>query len=143
MNSISRRQAIAAAAFAPALLHAPAVLGQARPRLVVVGGGFGGAGAARHARDAYPQVDVTLVEPNRSYTTCPFSNLVLGGLRTIGSITHDYSGLARRGANIVHDRVVAVDPARRAVRLASGGELAYDRLIVAPGIEMRWGAIEG
>lgn len=143
MTRISRRQALAAAAFAPALLHAPAVLGQARPRLVVVGGGFGGAGAARHARDAYPQVDVTLVEPNRSYTTCPFSNLVLGGLRTIDSITHDYSGLARRGANIVHDRVVAVDPARRAVRLAGGGELAYDRLIVAPGIEMRWGAIEG
>ena len=139
----SRRRVLAAAFATPSLLAAPAVLGQARPRLVVVGGGFGGAAAARHARDAYPHVEVTLVEPNRSYTTCPFSNLVLGGLRTMASITHDYSGLARRGANVVHDRASAIDPARRVVRLAGGGEIPYDRLVVSPGIDMRWGAIEG
>ncbi|WP_299964109.1 NAD(P)/FAD-dependent oxidoreductase [uncultured Roseobacter sp.] len=128
------------------VLAAPAVLaeGHARPRVLVIGGGAGGATAARYlARDGAGAVAVTLVEPSRVYVSCFFSNLYLGGLKRIEEIGHSYGGLARGGVNVVHDWAVAVDRAARVVTLAGGGELGYDRLILSPGIDFVEGAVPG
>src|SRR5918995_1788429 len=106
------------------ILAAPPVSraqGAAPARLVVVGGGFGGASAARFARVAHPELDVTLVEPQPRFLTCPYSNLVLGGMRRLPDITHSYDGLRARGVRVVQDWVDAVDPAGRTVRLRGGG----------------------
>jgi NADPH-dependent 2,4-dienoyl-CoA reductase/sulfur reductase-like enzyme len=140
---ISRRAVLAATAAFAGTLAAPRVSAQARARLVIVGGGFGGASAARFARDAFPDAEVTLIERSRSFTTCPYGNLVLAGMRTVESITFGYDGLARRGVRVVHDEVTAVDATSRTVRLANGAPIPYDRLIMSPGIDLRWGAIEG
>lgn len=140
---LSRRALLASAAAAPVALAAPRVFAQARMRLVIIGGGFGGASAARFARDTFPDVDVTLIERSRSFTTCPYGNLVLGGKRKIEEITFTYDGLARRGVRVVHDEAVAVDASAKMVRLRNGSPVAYDRLIMSPGIDLRWGAIEG
>ena len=107
------------------MLSAPAVLGKAHPRAVVVGGGAGGATAARYiAKDSKGAVDVTLVEPTRNYYSCFFSNLYIGGFRDFGSIGHSYGGLAaNHGINVVHDWAVSVDRDKRSVGLAGGGSL--------------------
>jgi len=124
---------------APRITHAQAGAG----RVVIIGGGFGGATAARFARDNFPNLDVTLIERSRTFTTCPYGNLVLAGRRDMASITFGYERLAARGVRVVHQGAVSVDPATKRVRLADGAEVAYDRLIVSPGIDLRWGAIEG
>ncbi|MFN3685241.1 NAD(P)/FAD-dependent oxidoreductase [Salinarimonas sp.] len=125
-------------------LAAPAVLrAQTGPRLLVIGGGFGGASAARFARIAYPEVSVTLVEPYTSFVTCPYGNLILGGKKTLPQITHSYDGLRARGVEIVHDRALDIDADAHSVRLAGGETLSYDKLVLSPGIALRWGAIEG
>ena len=118
-------------------------LAQTRPRLLIIGGGFGGASAARFARINFPQVDVTLVEPTTSFITCPYGNLVLAGERTIANITYSYDGLKARGVNVVHDWADSIDPAAKAVRLRGGATLGYDKLILSPGIAIRWGALPG
>jgi sulfide dehydrogenase [flavocytochrome c] flavoprotein subunit len=129
---------------AAGLLAAPATLrAQGRGRLVIVGGGFGGASAARFARVQYPQVDVTLIEPKDKFITCPYGNLILAGRRTLPQITHTYDGLAKRGVRHVRDTVVAIDPAAKTVRLAGGQTIGYDKLILSPGIAIRWGGIQG
>lgn len=142
VTGITRRSfgtmAAAAALAAPATVRA-----QGRARLVVVGGGFGGASAARFSRIQYPQLDVTLIEPKDKFVTCPYSNLILAGLRTLPQITHSYAGLVKRGVRHVRDTVVAIDPAAKTVRLAGGRTLGYDKLILSPGIAIRWGAITG
>lgn len=141
---LSRRTFGALAAGGLASLAAPHVArAQARPRLVIVGGGFGGASAANFARRTFPQVDVTIIEPYKTFVTCPYGNLVLGGLRQVGQITHSYDGLRKRGVNVVHDTVTGISDERRNVRLASGAVLPFDRLIVSPGIALRWNAIQG
>jgi sulfide dehydrogenase [flavocytochrome c] flavoprotein subunit len=118
--------------------------GKAAPRVVVVGGGFGGATCAKYLRLYDRGLDVTLVEQNASYVTCPGSNWMLGGLRKIGDLTQNYNALRKNhGVNVVHDRVTAIDPAKRVVGLASGKTLEYDRLVMSPGIDFRWDAIEG
>lgn len=128
----------------PALLAAPAYAqNQARARLVVVGGGFGGASAARFARIAFPWLDVTLIEPQTRFVTCPYGNLVLAGKRQVGDISHGYDGLRARGVNVVHDWVTGIDPVARGVRLRGGGSFTYDRLILSPGIALRWDALPG
>src|SRR5262245_37976171 len=100
------------AMIAAGLLAAPATLrAQGRARLVVIGGGFGGASAARFARIQYPQLDVTLVEPKDKFITCPYGNLILAGKRILPQITHTYDGLVKRGVTHVRDTVVAIDPA--------------------------------
>ena len=142
--ALSRRAFFAAAALpaalaAPRLAHAQAGAG----RVVIIGGGFGGASAARFARDNFPALDVTLIERSRTFTTCPYGNLVLAGRRDINSITFGYEKLAARGVRVVHQSVVAVDAAAKQVRLADGAQVPYDRLIMSPGIDLRWGAIEG
>ncbi|MFA7680523.1 MAG: FCSD flavin-binding domain-containing protein [Pigmentiphaga sp.] len=111
--------------------------------VVVVGGGFGGATAARYLRHYAPQVRVTLVEPAQRFYTCPFSNLYLAGLRTWDSIGHDYDGLRAAGVTVVHARADSVDTAARTVRLSSGQTLRWDRLVLSPGVDMRWGALDG
>ncbi len=112
--------------------------------VVVIGGGFGGATAAKYIRKFDPAIKVTLVEPNKIYTTCPGSNWVLGGMRDLKSISHDYSGLVKNyGINVLHDWVVSIDADQRTVSLKDGSNLTYDRLIVSPGIDFRWDTIEG
>ena len=148
MNStLSRRGFLTAATTTamamPNIARAQNTGGAASARLVVVGGGFGGASAARFARTAYPWLDVTLIEPQPSFVTCPYGNLVLAGLRGMADITHSYDGLRARGVKLVHDWVDGIDPVAKTLRLRGGTSIAYDRLILSPGIALRWGAIEG
>ena len=117
---------------------------QAKARVVVVGGGVGGATAAKYLALSAPELEITLVEPKPRYTTCFFSNLYLAGLRSFASLTHGYEALAQQYAiRVVQDSAVAIDPAAKTVGLESGGRLSYDRLIVAPGIAFKFDAIEG
>ncbi|MBK7472981.1 MAG: FAD-dependent oxidoreductase [Betaproteobacteria bacterium] len=115
------------------------------PRVVVVGGGYGGATAAKYVRMwSDGGIQVTLVEPNASFISCPISNLVLGGSKTMADITTPYDNLARRhGVKLVRDTVVAIDADKRLVRLAGGGELPYDRLILSPGVDFMWETLPG
>lgn len=104
-------------------------------RVVVIGGGFGGSTAARYLRMWGGNVDVTLVERNLQFVSCPISNLVVGGFKQMADITRGYEGLAAMGVKVVQGDVTAIDAAAKKVRLASGAELSYDRLIVSPGID--------
>jgi NADPH-dependent 2,4-dienoyl-CoA reductase/sulfur reductase-like enzyme len=131
-----------AAATSP--LFAPTVLGQAKPRMVVVGGGPGGGTVARAiAAESAGAVDVTLIEPQRKFTTCFFSNVYLGGFRDLDSITHGYETLARGGVRLVHDWARSIDRQRKLVVLAGGARVPYDRLVVAPGIDLKWESVPG
>ena len=104
-------------------------------RVVVVGAGFGGSTAARYLRLWGGNVDVTLVERNASFVSCPISNLVLGGHKQMADITRGYEGLRAVGVKLVQGEVTAIDAAARKVRLADGTELPYDRLILSPGVD--------
>lgn len=143
-GALSRRRLLRGAA-ASAALALPAVRAAegGAPRVVVVGGGFGGATAARYLRRWAPALQVTLVEPAHRFFTCPFSNLYLAGLRPWQSLGHGFDGLAAAGVNVVHARVDDVDAAARTLRLSDGRSLRWDRLLLSPGIDMRWGALEG
>jgi len=115
----------------------------AKARVVVIGGGFGGATAAKYIRLWDPSVDVVLVERESSFTSCPISNLVLGGFSSMQEITTGYEGLRRHGVQVVRDEAIAVDAAKRTVRLARGGDIAYERLVVSPGIDFNFGEVQG
>ncbi len=143
--TFNRRTFLGSAAVTAGLLAAPMVRAQGKPRVVVVGGGAGGATAARYiAKDSQGAIDVTLVEPTRTYYTCFFSNLYLGGFRDMQSLGHSYGTLAAEyGINVVHDWAVGVDRDARTVTLAGGSSLPYDRLILSPGIDFVDGAVEG
>jgi NADPH-dependent 2,4-dienoyl-CoA reductase/sulfur reductase-like enzyme len=118
-------------------------LGQARAKVVVIGGGIGGTTVAKYLASTR-MVDVTLVEPNRHYATCFFSNLYLAGLRSFDSLTHGYEALSKiHNVSIAHDSASMIDPAARIIKLEGGVELPYDRLVVAPGIAFRTGTIAG
>ena len=121
----------------------PRARAQARGKIVVVGGGFGGATCARYLLRAAPGLDVTLIEPNAQFATCPFSNTVLSGINGMDFITHGFAGLRRHGVNVVQDRVKEITSDAKTLRLVSGGTLSYDRLVMSPGIDLKWGAIEG
>jgi sulfide dehydrogenase [flavocytochrome c] flavoprotein chain len=114
-------------------------------KVVVIGGGYGGATAAKYLRKfSEGQIDVTLVEPNPQFISCPMSNLVIGGVKQLSEITLSYDNLAsRHGVNVVQDSVSAIDPTKREVRLASGNTLPYDRLIVSPGIDFMFEELPG
>ena len=144
--SLSRRQILAglgaaAGSFAiPYIARAQAAAG----RVVVIGGGFGGATAARYVKLFSPDTDVVLVERDATYVTCPFSNYVLGGFRDIGSITHRRDPLRQRyGVRLVRGEATAVDTNARSVKLKDGASLPYDRLVVAPGIELNYAGVPG
>ncbi len=141
----NRRTFLGSAALTAGLLAAPMVRAQGKPRVVVIGGGAGGATAARYiAKDSEGAIDVTLVEPTRTYYTCFFSNLYLGGYRDMQSLGHSYGTLAADyGINVVHDWAVGVDRDAKTVTLAGGASLPYDRLILSPGIDFIDGAVEG
>lgn len=117
--------------------------GRSVGRVVVIGGGFGGATAAKYIRMWSPDIDVTLIEANRTFVSCPLSNRVLAGSWTLADITRGYEGLAGYGVEVIHDIAVDVDPIRQVVVLANGRRLVYDRLIVAPGIELVYEEIPG
>ncbi len=122
----------------PVLLAAPA-LAQAAPRVVVIGGGFGGTSCARalHAQG----IAVTLVEARETYTACPFSNAVIAGLRPISTLRFGYEGLRRAGIRVLHAMATGIDAG--AVILGDGTRLAYDRLVLSPGIALRYDALPG
>jgi len=130
------RMAGAAGASAAAL---PLIGCGEKPKVVVIGGGFGGATAAKYVKWFDPSIDVTMIEPNKQFTTCPFSNLYLGGIRSFDSITHNYEAMANKhGVNVIHDMVTAIDASKKMVMTKSGGKISYDRLIVSPGIDFRY-----
>jgi NADPH-dependent 2,4-dienoyl-CoA reductase/sulfur reductase-like enzyme len=140
------RGALGAAAVGPlAALVGCAQIGGAKPRVVVVGGGWGGTTAAKYLRLLSDgRIDVTLVEPNELFVSCPISNLVLSGQRSMADITHRYDALsARHGVRLVRGRVAAVDAAQRQVRLEDGSTLPYDRLVLSPGVDMMWDSVQG
>ena len=140
----SRRDVLKMVGAAAAVgLGAPRVRAQAAGRVIVVGGGFGGATCARYLRQVAPDLAVTLVEPSPSFVTCPFSNTVIAGLNGIEAITHGFDGLKAAGVELVQDRVAGIDPVARTVTLAGGAVLEWDRLVVSPGIDFTPGAIEG
>ena len=114
-----------------------------KARVVVVGGGFGGATAAKYIRLWDPSIDVVLVERESAFVSCPISNLVLGGYAGMGEITRGYDALRRHGVQVVRDEVTAIDAAGKKVRLGSGGDLTYERLIVSPGIDFNFGEVQG
>ncbi len=127
-----------------AALGARAATSQTKARVVVVGGGIGGATVAKYLAASDAKLDVTLVEPKQRYTTCFFSNLYLAGVRSLESLTQDYQTLAQAyGIKVIHDAAAAIDPVARMVTLAGGAKLTYDRAVVAPGIAFKYGAIEG
>ncbi len=116
-----------------------------KARVLVVGGGYGGATAAKYVRlmSGYT-IDVVLVEPNEAFVSCPISNLVLGGSRTMADITVPYSGLTKNhGVRVVKDMVAGIDPAKKVATLASGPTIAYDKLILSPGIDLQLDTVEG
>ncbi|BAO45011.1 NAD(P)/FAD-dependent oxidoreductase [Thiolapillus brandeum] len=122
---------------------APFAIGGARKTVVVVGGGIGGATAAKYLRMMDPSIDVTLIEANTNYYTCFMSNEVLAGERSMESIRFGYSGLKGHGIHVVQDRATSIDPDKRVVRTQGGQRFAYDRCIVSPGVDFRWDSIEG
>ena len=119
--------------------------GGSGPKVVVIGGGFSGATAAKYIRMWSDQkIQVTLVEPNDYFMSCPISNLVIGGSKTMADITTPYDNLTKRhGVQVVKDRVNSIDADKRTVKLAGGTELSYDRLIVSPGVDFMWETLPG
>ena len=115
----------------------------ASARVVIVGGGFGGASAARTLKRLDPSLAVTLIEPKAQYVSCPFSNLVLAGERSITQQTFSYQSIAAEGISVIRDRAVGIDPISRRVDLASGDEVGFDRMILAPGISLKYEALDG
>ena len=114
-----------------------------KARVVVIGGGFGGATAAKYIRLWDPSIDVVLIERDASFVSCPISNLVLAGYSSMQEINHGYDGLRRLGVQVVHDEAVAVDAAKKSVRLGRGGDISYERLIVSPGIDFNFAEVQG
>ncbi|MFC3694131.1 FCSD flavin-binding domain-containing protein [Chenggangzhangella methanolivorans] len=138
---ITRRAAGIGLGAAALALSAPIVARAAKPRVVVVGGGFGGAEAARAL--AAGGADVTLVEPNETYASCPFSNEVIVGLRPMERQLFGYDGVKAAGVTVARTSATAIDAQEKTVALASGGPLPFDRLVLSPGIEIRYGALAG
>ncbi|MBI3625944.1 MAG: NAD(P)/FAD-dependent oxidoreductase, partial [Candidatus Rokubacteria bacterium] len=111
-------------------------------RVVVIGGGWGGATAAKYARLSDPSMEVILLEPNKEFVSCPFSNLVLSGVESIERITFGYDGLRRHGVKVMHQMATAIEHDQKRVRIGEG-YLQYDRLIVSPGVDFLWEQVDG
>ncbi len=144
--TIQRRRLLGAgAALAAASLAgcATSTGGPSIGRVVVIGGGFGGATAAHYLKMWGGNIDVTLVDRDAQFVSCPISNLVIGGHKTIGEISRGYRGLSAMGIKMVQGEVTAIDPQAKMVRLADGRALPYDRLVVSPGIDFMTAGVPG
>jgi sulfide dehydrogenase [flavocytochrome c] flavoprotein chain len=143
--SLTRREFLRTAAGLAGTLALPASAGKgpARPRVVVVGAGYGGASFSRHLKLWHPRAEVTLIEPNPRFVSCPMSNTVIAGLNRLQDITFPYDYLRASVDRFVADTVTAVDPQKRQVITAGGSRLAYDRLILAAGIELMFDRVAG
>ena len=148
MSKISRRQFIAflGKASSLGLLGFP-IAGSAinyKARVIIIGGGYGGATAAKYLRLSDPRVEVILIEQDKHYISCALSNELLTYERTLESLTFSYDGLAKfYGVEVIHDKVTDIEPIKRQVITANGQTLGYDKLIVSPGVGFNWGEIEG
>ena len=120
-----------------------ATTGGAKARVVVIGGGFGGATAAKYIRMWGSNIEVVLVEREADFVSCPISNLVYGGSKTMKDITYGYSGLKRYGVQVVRDTAFEISTSTKTVKLVKGGDLKYDRLVVSPGIDFMFDQIAG
>jgi NADH dehydrogenase FAD-containing subunit len=143
---MDRREFLLAAAGALSLSARPARAapgGRARPRVVIVGAGYGGATCALYLKRWEPGVHVTLIEPNAEFASCPMSNTVIGGLNRMEDITFPYRYVQAAVDRFVKDRVTAIDPGIRTVTTDGGNTFAYDRLILAAGIELMFDAVKG
>ncbi len=139
----TRRDVVQGAAIVAATALARPSFAQGSARVAVIGGGFGGAACARALRRLDPKLQVTLIEPNRTFTACPFSNEVIAGLRELSEQQFGYDRIAADGVSVVALAAAKVDAQARTIGLADGGTLAYDRLVLAPGIDMRFDALPG
>ena len=143
-HRMSRREFCGAGAATVAALAFPLpAFAQAAARVVVIGGGFGGASCARALKAIDPKLQVTLVEPNKTFTACPFSNNVIAGLRSIEAQQFGYDKIAAGGVTVVAQAATAIDAAARTVGLADGTSLSYDRLVLSPGVDLRFDALQG
>jgi len=146
MTDLTRRNftLFAGASLAATPLFMPYAFGQGKPKLVVIGGGPAGATVARYvAKDSNGAVDVTLIEPLKTFTTCFFSNLYVGGFRDYKSLTHNYDKIKKGGVKVVHAAAMAIDRDKKQVVLAGGKRVPYDRLVVAPGIDIKFDSVPG
>ena len=145
MHKINSRRDVlklAGAATLAGMLPSGKAFAQAAGNVVVIGGGFGGASAARYLKRM--GVNVTLIEANTTFTTCPFSNTVLGGFGKMADITHNYDGLKKAGVNVVTGTVTGIDPAQKRVTVQGNTTpIQYDRLVVSSGIDIKFGALPG
>jgi sulfide dehydrogenase [flavocytochrome c] flavoprotein subunit len=144
LRQMTRRnvvRGIAATAASPTFFRAARA--QSVARIVVIGGGFGGASCARALRQIDPKLQVTLVEPNRTFIACPFSNEVIAGLREIEAQQFTYDRIIAEGVTVIAQAAVSINPQMRLVVLADGKSLGYDRLVLAPGIDVRFDALPG
>jgi sulfide dehydrogenase [flavocytochrome c] flavoprotein chain len=141
---MTRRNVVGGLAASAGWLTLPSISkAQSAGRIVVIGGGFGGAACARELKRLDPKLAVTLVEPNRTFTACPLSNEVIAGLRDIGTQQFGYDRIAASGVTVIAQAAAKIDPQVRTVVLADSTSLAYDRLVLAPGIDFRFDALEG
>jgi sulfide dehydrogenase [flavocytochrome c] flavoprotein subunit len=149
MHTFNRRKFIKLAAGAGTLLTTLGPLvacstgGNTSGRVIVVGGGFGGSTCAKYLKRFDPDMDVTLIDSANRFVTCPFSNVVLGGFREMSGISHDYRSQEKRGVKVIQATVQEVDAVAKKVKLSNGKTLAYDRLVLSPGIDFKWDAVEG
>jgi NADPH-dependent 2,4-dienoyl-CoA reductase/sulfur reductase-like enzyme len=144
-EKLDRRRFLAAIASGAIAAGAPTALrAQGRSaRVLVVGGGYAGATVARFLRFTDPSLAVTLIEPRPVFYSCPFSNHVLGGLQPFSVLQFTYDGIAASGVRLIFEKAIGIDPVAKTVRTEGGLEFLYDRLVMAPGIEMAWTAIHG
>lgn len=144
MSMPTRRQFLSLAGSLFTAVTTRRVWAKPRARVVVVGGGFGGATCAKYLRRADPSLEVTLVTPQRQFVTCPLSNAALAGMREMASLTHGYDQLRdRHGVRVIYSTASDLDPLKHRVTLKNGSSLTYDRLVLSPGVEFPWGALEG
>jgi NADPH-dependent 2,4-dienoyl-CoA reductase/sulfur reductase-like enzyme len=144
LRLVTRRNVAGGLAASAAALALPRpALAQSAARIIVIGGGFGGASCARALRRLDPKLQVTLIEPNRTFTACPFSNEVIAGLRQIEAQQFGYHNIVAEGITVIPQAASKVDAQARTVGLADGTTLSYDRLVLSPGIDLRLEALPG